>query len=109
MNVEIGTETAQFPEKEYINGIFVAVHSPIEDKILLITCICKDIISLFTLPVPNFIDEQVVFRQESRSTKVLEATWSSIRASTTALVLHAEVRGQRLSIRLARTGRWVHG
>jgi hypothetical protein len=25
MNVEIGTETAQFPEKEYISGIFVAV------------------------------------------------------------------------------------
>jgi hypothetical protein len=24
--VEIGTETTQFPEKEYINGIFVAVH-----------------------------------------------------------------------------------
>ncbi len=24
-NVEIGTEAAQFPEKEYINGIFVAV------------------------------------------------------------------------------------
>jgi hypothetical protein len=27
MNVEIGTEAAQFPEKEYINGIFVAVYS----------------------------------------------------------------------------------
>jgi hypothetical protein len=26
MNVEIGTEGAQFPEKEYLNGIFVAVH-----------------------------------------------------------------------------------
>jgi hypothetical protein len=26
MNVEIVTEAAQFPEKEYINGIFVAVH-----------------------------------------------------------------------------------
>ncbi len=26
MNVEIGTEVAQFPEKEYINGIFVAVY-----------------------------------------------------------------------------------
>ncbi len=25
MNVEIVTEAAQFPEKEYINGIFVAV------------------------------------------------------------------------------------
>ncbi len=26
MNVEIGTEAAHFPEKEYINEIFVAVH-----------------------------------------------------------------------------------
>jgi hypothetical protein len=26
MNVEIGIEAAQFPEKEFINGIFVAVH-----------------------------------------------------------------------------------
>ncbi len=26
MNVEIGTEAAQFPEKYYINGIFVAVY-----------------------------------------------------------------------------------
>ncbi len=25
MNVEIGTEAAQFPEKEYIKGIFLAV------------------------------------------------------------------------------------
>ncbi len=27
MNVEIGTEAVQFPEQEYINGIFVAVRS----------------------------------------------------------------------------------
>ncbi len=27
MNVEIGTEAAQFPEKEYISGIFVAVQA----------------------------------------------------------------------------------
>ncbi len=27
MNVEIGAEAALFPEKEYISGIFVAVHS----------------------------------------------------------------------------------
>ncbi len=26
MNVEIGTETAQFPGKEYLNGVFVAVY-----------------------------------------------------------------------------------
>jgi hypothetical protein len=25
MNVEIGTKAAQFPEKEYLNGIFLAV------------------------------------------------------------------------------------
>ncbi len=25
LNVEIGTEVAQFPEKEYINGIFIEV------------------------------------------------------------------------------------
>jgi hypothetical protein len=25
MNVEIGTEAAQFPDKEYVNGLFVAV------------------------------------------------------------------------------------
>jgi hypothetical protein len=30
MNVEIGTEAAQFPEKEYINGIFVSVHTDSE-------------------------------------------------------------------------------
>jgi hypothetical protein len=28
MNVEIGTEAAQFPEKDYINGIFLAVCNP---------------------------------------------------------------------------------
>ncbi len=27
MNVEIGTEAAQFPEKEYINGIYAAVQT----------------------------------------------------------------------------------
>jgi hypothetical protein len=27
MNVEIGTETAQFPEKEFFNGIFFAVQA----------------------------------------------------------------------------------
>ena len=29
MNVKIGAEAAQFPEKEYINGIAVAVHPPL--------------------------------------------------------------------------------
>ena len=29
MNVEIGAEAVQFPEKEYINGIAVAVQSTV--------------------------------------------------------------------------------
>ncbi len=32
MNVEIGTEAAQFPEKEYINGILLAVQSKTKCK-----------------------------------------------------------------------------
>jgi hypothetical protein len=28
MNVEVGTEAVHFPEKEYVNGIFVAVRVP---------------------------------------------------------------------------------
>jgi hypothetical protein len=32
MNVEIGTEVAQFPEKEYINGIFLAVWIWVDGK-----------------------------------------------------------------------------
>ncbi len=30
LNVEIGTEAAQLPEKDYINGIFVAVRSGVK-------------------------------------------------------------------------------
>ncbi len=33
MNVEIGTEAAQFPEKEYINEFFVAVRHRTPNKI----------------------------------------------------------------------------
>jgi hypothetical protein len=32
MNVEIGTEAALFPEKEYISGIFVAVFDLLTSK-----------------------------------------------------------------------------
>ncbi len=40
MNVEIGTETAQFPDKEYRNGILVAVWGwPFKSpKVLTLTC-----------------------------------------------------------------------
>jgi hypothetical protein len=31
MTVEIGTEAAQCPKKEYISGIFLAVQSSVED------------------------------------------------------------------------------
>ncbi len=49
MNVEIGAEAAQFPEKEYINGIAVAVLTPaskapiswISDAQVQSSCLCK--------------------------------------------------------------------
>jgi hypothetical protein len=34
MNVEIGTEAAQFPEKKYINGIFLAVQKTLAEEYL---------------------------------------------------------------------------
>jgi hypothetical protein len=39
MNVEIGTEAAQFPEKEYVDGIFFAVRSTLLRRTLrLVSC-----------------------------------------------------------------------
>ncbi len=35
MNVEIGTEAAQFPEKEYIHGFFLAVYYSFERDVML--------------------------------------------------------------------------
>ncbi len=32
MNVEIGADAVLFPEKEYVSGIFVAVHSKSDNK-----------------------------------------------------------------------------
>ncbi len=40
MNVVIGTEAAQFPEKEYINGIFLAVWGHAEGRNNVDTLIC---------------------------------------------------------------------
>jgi hypothetical protein len=39
MNVEIGAEAAQFPEKEYINGIAFAVWD-------IIKCLCRGTVPL---------------------------------------------------------------
>ncbi len=38
MNVEIGTEAAQFAEKEYINGIFVAVQPTSVSTVYALLC-----------------------------------------------------------------------
>jgi hypothetical protein len=38
MNLEIGTEAAQFPEKKYTNGIFLAVHPSTAEKMPLNIC-----------------------------------------------------------------------
>jgi hypothetical protein len=41
MNVEIGAEAAQFPEKEYINGIAVAVY-----VLQVVTCACAAVLAV---------------------------------------------------------------
>jgi hypothetical protein len=38
MNVKIGTEAAHFPEKEYINGIFLAGHDTANNWIVPPPC-----------------------------------------------------------------------
>jgi hypothetical protein len=50
MNVELGTEVAQFLEMEYINGIFLAVYRNIflleEPRLFAVCCI------LLNIPTP---------------------------------------------------------
>jgi hypothetical protein len=41
MSLEIGTEAAKFPEKEYINGIFVAVRMNFERRGSILNAQCK--------------------------------------------------------------------
>ncbi len=71
MNVEIRTEAAQFPEKEYINGIFVAVRK-------IHFCKAKYAASLYvvrnTIPLaPNFVTT-VGYKHWKRIVKVLKYT-----------------------------------
>ncbi len=42
MNVEIGTYATQFPEKEYINGIFLVV----DPHLSLVSVDCRSLISI---------------------------------------------------------------
>jgi hypothetical protein len=56
MNGEIGTEAAQFPEKEYINGIFVAVWACVAKKsgnfhisVLLRTAVYIDVLPVWCI------------------------------------------------------------
>jgi hypothetical protein len=50
INVGVGTGAAQFPEKEYINGIFVAVYSAAKthSMIIVVPSIAKSIIKMTT-------------------------------------------------------------
>jgi hypothetical protein len=50
MNVEIGTEAAQFPQKEYINGIFAALHLHSCDACILHDMHCKKRLIAFSVP-----------------------------------------------------------
>jgi hypothetical protein len=52
MNVEIGAEAAQFPEKEYINGIAVAVWVDLIGTLVCAHLICVPLIPMSVL-MPN--------------------------------------------------------
>jgi hypothetical protein len=54
MNVEIGTEAAQLPEKEYINGIFLAVYCTVATVHVFGDDNCPDIFSLAN-PFPSIL------------------------------------------------------
>ncbi len=46
MSVEIGTEAAQFPEKEYTNGIFLAVYSTLKTfRLVWLIGFCVDAVT----------------------------------------------------------------
>ncbi len=56
MNVKIGTEAAQFPENEYINMSFVAVHVNI-GLTIMIAALLLYLLSIF-LPLADIYDKQ---------------------------------------------------
>ncbi len=56
MNVEIGTEAAQFPEKEYINGNFVAVQTRVTIRRYILFIGAPSLILLLLLSYRTLID-----------------------------------------------------
>jgi hypothetical protein len=61
MNIEIGTEAAQFQEKEYVNGNFLAVYEmalAIEKKVLLYF--------ILRLPNPTILENDLPRMAKSR-------------------------------------------
>jgi hypothetical protein len=63
MNVESGAEAAQFPEKEFINGIFVAVCHAIPDH-----CHGKELLNWKLLAIPTSVDAEVLLNVHKSST-----------------------------------------
>jgi hypothetical protein len=62
MNVETGTEVAQFPENQYINGIFVAVCETTNTE----TSLCGCLLVFFPVPVPREHEVECLKRQLSK-------------------------------------------
>jgi hypothetical protein len=74
MNVEIGTEAAQFPEKEYINGIFVAVQGK-KLKYLIQTTPCALYLLHYRLDcVPQLVEGRPIGRSKSAFFRLNEHT-----------------------------------
>jgi hypothetical protein len=68
MNVEIGAQAAQFPEKEYINGIFVAVLKRTPAKLSGVCLVQRKI-------APN--NQRVKYKQEKKVTYTDRRSYNS--------------------------------
>jgi hypothetical protein len=64
VNMEIATEAAQFPEKEYINGIFFAVHYERDDFAydLMMILIMVILMSMMSMIMTLFRMERMITR-----------------------------------------------
>jgi hypothetical protein len=96
MNVEIGTEAAKFPEKEYINGIFLKQcrsHNNIP-KMLYIKILDRDLLKAFEEEVFSLelVEPDGVDHEDGIVVDILEAGECNQHLPVIIIILHVLAR-----------------